>query len=326
LMPDEQTDEICNLYFDNNDVTYTIKFINKEFLTPEFCAKAIKKNSRNIQFVPIEKLTYQLCKEAVTERPFLLEYINKKFQTLELFRISIGYSYFNYRYIKKITPELCFELFSINPEVFREIGQEFQTEELCLAAVRYNGHFLEYVKLKNLEICLAAVKNDPSSFCYVEEQFQTEEICLIAINYDWEFMDIIINQTIKLCSAALHKSKCKAYGLIRDKTEEISCLTVEIDPYYLEHVEQSIAICYAAVKKKCSVFKYVKAEFQSDDICLLAVQGLGLNLKYVKVKTIKICSAAIEKDPNAIIYVDKKFKNIFKNKQLKIYLLNQKFV
>ena len=324
FIPDYQTDEICNLYFNSSG---TIKYINKEFLTVEYCLKAIKKNVLNFKHIPIDQMTYELCKIAVIKFPNLLEFVIKKFQTEELCMIAVSYSYLNFQFIKIKTADLCLKLFNINHQVFREIDEKFQTEELCLAAVRYNGIYLQYVKLQSLEICLAAVTNNPNCFCLVKEQFQTEEICLMAIDYDWKYINLIKDQTFKLISLAINCSDSKAFGFILDefKTEEVCLITVEVNPDFLSEVNQSHAVCLKAVKKKCSIFRFVKEEFQSVEICLLAVKGMGLNLKYVKNQTIEICSAAVANDPDAIKYVNEKFRNrcLF-DKCIKLLYINQR--
>ena len=98
---DFQTDEICNLYFNINLVqsSGTIQFINKEFQTLEYCLKAFKKNALNFKHIPIELMTYELCKIAVIKYPNLLEFVIKKFQTVELCLIAVSYSFLNFRYI-----------------------------------------------------------------------------------------------------------------------------------------------------------------------------------------------------------------------------------
>ena len=186
-------------------------------------------------------MTYELCKIAVIKYPNLLEFVIKKFQTVELCLIAVSYSFLNFRYIKIKTVELCLELIRINHLVIKEIDGEFQTEELCL------------------EVCLAAVTNNPSCFCLVKEEFQTEEICLMAIDYDWKCINFIKHPTFKLISEAIKCSESKAYLLILDelKTEEVCRITVEVNPYYLLDVKQSNSVCLTAVKKDFSVFRYV---------------------------------------------------------------------
>ena len=143
------------------------KIINQDFmgcldhthleLTPESLEDVITTNSLlevlGLKYiVPEELRTEEICRIAVTQSGYALEYVPEELKTEELCRIAVMKECIALEYV---------------PETFK-------TEELCHIAVTGSGYALEHVPeaLKTEELCLAAVQKNGAAFRYVPEELK----------------------------------------------------------------------------------------------------------------------------------------------------------
>jgi hypothetical protein len=90
-----------------------------------------------------------------------------------------------------------------------------------------------------------------------------------------------------------------------------SIIKKELERFGKEYI--SISIKYnplLAVKLDYRTLQYI--EYQTEEMCELAVQKSGIMLRYVKNKTERICKLAVNNDPWAFIYVDFQTEEICK--------------
>jgi hypothetical protein len=102
----------------------------------------------------------------------------------------------------------------------------------------------------------------------------------------------------------------RAFRYVKEKTEEFWLSIIISDGgYSLQFVDESFQtekICLAAVQQFGRALRYVKDSRQTETICLAAVRQNGLALQYVKesLRTRKVCLAAVEANFHALQYVD----------------------
>ena len=106
----------------------------------------------------IIRVTYPLdmCKRAVEDMPWLLEFISDQFKT----------------------EEMCFEAVEEDPEVLEHIPEKFKTEVMCIKAVEGDPDALEYVpdKFKTKEMCFETVEEESESLVFVPDWFFYENM------------------------------------------------------------------------------------------------------------------------------------------------------
>ena len=113
----------------------------------EYYRRKVLANPDNLEKVPDELITPELCKLAIEEDGSAIEYVPNELITPELCRIAVEESMYALKYVP----------------------DEFKTPELCKFAVEKDGRALYYVpdELKTLELCKLAVKKNSFMLKYV---------------------------------------------------------------------------------------------------------------------------------------------------------------
>jgi hypothetical protein len=114
-----------------------LRLLPKEYITPELCELAIKKNGWALSYVPKEFRDYNLCLEAVKNKGYALIHVLKEFRDYNLCLEAVKKNGLTLEFVPEEykTPELC-EL-AIKQEISFELPMEkyqetFQEIKLCL--------------------------------------------------------------------------------------------------------------------------------------------------------------------------------------------------
>lgn len=130
---------------------------------------AVKSKGEALQYVPRNKISYNMCKKAVVSSEKALQHVPDEFKTEEICHLSLMKALSNY-YNGDI------------PNVVKFLPDEFKTEELCNLLLMKNGNVLQYVpeKLKTPEICLTAIENKENAFNYTPQKLQNNKSFIVA--------------------------------------------------------------------------------------------------------------------------------------------------
>ena len=159
--------------------------------------------------------------------------------------------------------------------MYDERTSKLSIEEYYHSIVQQSGFGLQYIKNQTYEICKLAVQKNGQHLKYVEDQFKTEELCKLAVQNFGYALEYVNEQTYEICKLAV---LCKPPNRIR-----------------------------------CgNVLKYVKDQFKTKELCILAVEGNGYAIRYVNDPTEEICVIAVQENGNALEFVNDKTENICK--------------
>ena len=189
LNQDLQTPEIC---LHNIRLGVHLRDVRKDLRTEEICLEAVKRNERDIVYVPEEVLTEEMVRIAavfITTCRGYLALIPSKFKTDDFYieaisRINIMN---DVRILLINLPKerrnfnICLAAVSKFGMALSCVPRVHRTDELCLIAVKNNGLALRYVNNPTLEICIAAIDNNEEAIKYVPEEFMTK----LGVNKKW---------------------------------------------------------------------------------------------------------------------------------------------
>jgi len=150
----------------------------------------------------------ELCKLAVQQNGYALEYINE--QTEELCKLAVQQNGYALQFVKE------------------------QTEEICKLAVQQNGYALDYVKEQTPEICKLAVQQQGCALQFVKEQ--TPEIYKLAVQQNGYALQYVKEQTHEICELAVQQNGY-ALRFVKEQTPEICKLAVQQNPDAIEYVK-----------------------------------------------------------------------------------------
>jgi len=227
----------------------------------------------------------------------------------------------------KVSEEEIISFLNIYPKVLRFVPLEFQSVELCLEFVRKNGLVLEYVINKTYDICLTAVKNSGNAIRFVPENFHTVELCMsnLIVHIDENFRyvkcrdpDFLLHavkmngnnlqyieeqyQTEEICMEAV-KSNPRLFRCCALQTEEIVNYVLERDGTALSCVKnQTLEICWMAVKNEYLAFQFVQKEFQTTEMCIYVLRKEGGMIFAIKDPTQEMKYEAVKKNGGALYH------------------------
>jgi hypothetical protein len=312
--------------------TYIVKnneflfFFPEEYMTDEI----IKLHSTALEYVPKNKITFEICEIAVKENGLALQYVPiDKFTNVEYSRIC----------------ELALKQEGIALQYASIDNLEYNYQYICTIAIVQNGHGLKYVipdKMTNkeyLHICKYSVEENGMALKHVIADKMTNKeylsICKLALKQNGSALDFVIfnkipeDEYFNICRQAVKQEGLALNYVIVDKITvqeyfNICMLAVEQEGLALNYVivdkmseDEYFNICVLAVKQEGLALDYVQVDKMSEDeyfnICVLAVKQEGFALDSVIVDKItvqeyfNICMLAVEQNSSALdsVIVDK---------------------
>ena len=162
-----------------NNKKFNLQDVPKEYITQEICEAAVEKNTYNLARVPEKFKTQEMCEAAVEQNEYCLDSVPENLISQKMVNKILEEGSYMTRYVplKYFTPQITNEM--IENRKFRFIRKEALTQEMCETAVKNHGPNFEYVpeEFKTQEMCETAVKNHGSNFKYVPEEFKTKKLC-----------------------------------------------------------------------------------------------------------------------------------------------------
>lgn len=126
------------------------KLLTYHSLSPQLYKKLYRKYGIEINNIPHNHISNELCLVAVQENGLAIEYIP----------------------YKHLSNEIRIAAVQQNGLAIEYIPYEYLTDDICIEAVKQNGHALEYIPEEFLtyNLCLIAVKQDYSIIEYVPDK------------------------------------------------------------------------------------------------------------------------------------------------------------
>jgi hypothetical protein len=156
-----------------------LNVVPEELRTPELCKIAVSQDGMALKYVPEELRTPEQCKIAVSQNSYALGYVSKELRTPELCKIAVSQKGWALQFVPEDLPEyaeLCKIAVSQNGEALRYVPEELRTPTLCKIAVSQDGEALQYVpeELRTPELCKIAVSNYGRALYHVPPELQDE--------------------------------------------------------------------------------------------------------------------------------------------------------
>jgi hypothetical protein len=169
----------------------------------------VKQDPHNIEHIPKNLLTPEICNEAVRIKGEMLAYIPENFRTPEICKRAIENS--------NIFDNDKGALFGNT--VLEFVPKKFRTEELCDIATKRDARALEFVPLDIMtpQMCMNAVKRNPWSIRSVPPELMNEDIIWQALRNPLAIADIPPNMvTYDMARAAVQDNPAAIKGVPKD--------------------------------------------------------------------------------------------------------------
>lgn len=296
-------------------------YIPDSFKTAELCKCAVESQGLSLQYVPKHLITKELCGIAVNENSVALAFVPDEFKTMEMIKIA----FYNYKYArKKIKGNMDMTEMDIDRTLLKYVPKKFCTRNICLKAIEESDSNAPYIPSEYLndEEFIALMIKSPCSRKYIPISYWTKDKIIETLkddNHSRYSERFGLNGFPKECfSYDLYLEFIKAklikpqniygneiYSSILTKSEKESIRKIDID----EHNRNEEL--YHLITEDSNNIRLMSVDNPKYGIyALTAVCKCGKALKFVPVemRTDYMCQAAVEDDPDAILYVPDELK------------------
>lgn len=326
LMHCKQTRELVDFACKNDPQAY--KYVSTELRTPEMWDKLVSETGKYLAYVPYNLRTPELCRKAIENDPFAIEYA---IQTPEL--VQLAYSK-NKNVLEHIDHELITHNMASIPRTIdpkakngfvnyeytteyltRNTPHEFITPEFCIESVKYNVPSITFVPdgYRSKEMILEAIKNDPLSLTYIHPDELTPEMMMEAVSRDWRALRNIsyYKRTAAMCVEAIKQNPIEAikltpctlhtdYSIARSLMQAI-----KDNPNVIQYIHPpTTEMCREAISRDWKTIQYVP---QTDQLCIQAIDKNPFAIKLCK-QTPALIDYILKKYPHMFQYIDDEFK------------------
>lgn len=252
----------------------SIGYVNDEFITYELCSKAIECCESSICSIKPHLLSkqeyYNLCLQSVSNNGWNMQYIPQEIQTQELCDVAVKAICWGYKFCleKFKTYENSLLAVKRNGQIIEYVPRKFITQEMCEAAAKSRYPCLNHIPKEFLtkEICEMGVRANGENVRWVPEEFMSIDLAWIAINSSapsnpssdmaaaniqyipGKFLtkEIIVDSAKRwYCTYSRIPKECL--------TEDVEDAVLEVSPYCIKHMKQTPERCMKAFKSCPSV-------------------------------------------------------------------------
>ena len=252
----------------------SIGYVRDEFITYELCSKAIECCESAICSIKPSLLSkdeyYNLCLQSVSKNGWNMQYIPQEIQTQELCDTAVKAICWGYKYCleKFKTYENSFSAVKRNGQIMEYVPKKLIDYEMCEAAAKSRYPCLNHIPKEFLtkEICEMGVRANGENVKWVPDEFMSSDMAWLAIKSPAPSNpspDMAGGNIRHIPSKYLTKELIVesarlwwcTYGLIPKEciTEEIEEEVLEVAPYCLRAMKQTPERCMKAMKKYPSV-------------------------------------------------------------------------
>lgn len=125
----------------------------------------VKMDGMDLQFVPKEKQTFEICLYAVMQNGHSLQFVHK--QDEMICYMAIEQDPYAFIHVKKQTPQMVHMVLSKNSNLLSNV--KHKTYSNCLYAIQNSPYVLRYVpyRFQSLKMCKLALKQDPRTIQHI---------------------------------------------------------------------------------------------------------------------------------------------------------------
>lgn len=236
--------------------------------TYELCISSVKCNSSNLQFVPNQLKTTEMCEIAVRSGNIhTLDDIPKELFTENIYMIA----------------------YKSNKKSFKFLPEELKTQELSEDVIFSGIKALKYVPehLKTAKMCEFATGNFVQEFRWVPDNFKTQNMCITCAEYV-DICDIsekLVNEDliIELLHAGNHIKNIPVEYLTRNAYKVSLKLRNDMLKYIPEEIVDQ-ELCDYSVECRPLSFEFVGEKYKTRSICIKAISQYIYNLEYLPEK------------------------------------------
>jgi hypothetical protein len=139
-----------------------IEKVPYERRTPEICTAAVEQNGFALAYVPKHLKTHEMCMTAVKQIGFAIKYVPNAVLTAEMCMAAVKQNGYAFEYVSSwrgdmVDYELCYEAVSQSGILLAAVDFDQRTPELCTAAVKQNRKAIEHVPCNHRQEVLAVV-------------------------------------------------------------------------------------------------------------------------------------------------------------------------
>lgn len=180
----------------------------------EWKVEDVSKNGLLLRFIPMERQTEMICKAAIKQNLFALQYVKKDAEQHCFETIINNPEAINCVSFPK-TQDFLWRIVQACPIVFSFIMKGDQTLDMCIFVLKYDGLLLQYVSplLLTEELCKIAVENNCCSFQYVPQEFQSNEMCFMVLKQNGLLIKYIEFPTEDMCQIAVKQNVLAFYKI-----------------------------------------------------------------------------------------------------------------
>lgn len=264
--------ECAKKFYKNEDVPFSLR-------TVDFYQYILYDNPRNIEIVPDNSKTYEMCLHIAQNMEVctLALYIPKKFITEEICNYAVRKYIQNFWYVPKHlrSDELCIYAFNTNTRLFIELPDFIKTYEMCLKYIKLERSDIDYIPLKfrTEEMYTEAIKSNDKNFLRVSNDEKTYQMCEIVVQknaYMYKYVPDI-HKTYDLSLEAIYKNNNMIQYVPKDfKTYK----------FYI-----------IILNKHCDIFYHIPKEHRTFELCMLALEHCPKIFTQLpkKFKTFELC-------------------------------------
>lgn len=297
----------------NDDAIIISSMEQEKFIT--FFKHVVMSERKMIWSYPI------FCKKIVSKCGLALIFIPNEFRTKEILKLAVKTTPDALGLIEYQTEKLCKSAVKRNGLALFHVV--YKTKKICKIALRQNGMAIKYVPndILNEKLCLIAIADPIHNtlvFEHIRENMQTEELCMMAFT---KVKNITRNKTLNKLMSGLFGNKNvnlagfkfvlnKSYNLCKIVLAADGCLIKYVN-LNLYKIEEAIELCYVAISQNPNALEFIAEEYQTRQICELAIKKNTICIMHVKKQTMSLCRLAISLNKDLIQYVDEDNKKLF---------------
>ena len=292
-------------------------YIPDSFKTKELCQCAVENHSLALQYVPKCFVTKELCDIAVKGNSVALSYVPDEFKSSEMIQTAFN----NYSEARKHC--VSNDELDRDSNLLRYVPESYRTESICFKSLLCNNN-VKYIPAKyfNNDKFIAKMINSPVSRKYIPLSFWTKDKIKETLQNDnqtnyahkfglngfpkecfnYELYLELIDQKL-IDPMDIYRSDYYSSILTSQEKEEIR--KIDID----EHNRQEEI--YALIQQDSKNIRLMPTDNEKYGVyALTAVCKCGKALRYVPIelRTDYMCQAAVEDDPDAMIYVPDEYR------------------
>ena len=320
-IPDSfKTQELCLEAVKNFGMA--LQYVPKRFITEELCSIAVRSHGFALRYVPKHFITARLCNIAVKDNSFALCYVPDKYISGETVRTIFDDNY-HHSWISA-RKYMDFKEISNAQRLLKYVPEVFKTRSLCLKAISKSDSNVEYIpeKYLNDEELIKRMIDSPTSRKYIPLSYWTKEKLAETLKNDKQ------TEYTKKYGLNGFPKECFSYQLYLEFIEQklIDPMDIYRNDYYAsiltseekEHIRQNdldehnkLEKIYDLIQRDSENIRLMPTDSSKYNVyAITAVCKNGKTLRFIPMekRTLYMCQAAVEDDPEAMLYVPEKFR------------------